>query len=138
MEINYFVIKIDNILGKWGCKEYKKRKFGKQIGKPRRRFTKYKRFRKEWRKPFTKYYKKRFNYRRRNITQNTSKDKRKCKYWKCGKLGHYRNEYQKEKKTFIICGENKEDDLESILSFYSEISSVYSENDNSSPESDTE
>ena len=38
----------------------------------------------------------------------------------------------KEKKTFIIWGENKEDDLESILSFDSEMSSVYSENYNSS------
>ena len=35
MEIKYFVIKIDNILGKWECKDYKKRKFEKQIGKPR-------------------------------------------------------------------------------------------------------
>ena len=29
-----FCDKIDNISGKWGCKEYKKRKYGKQIGKP--------------------------------------------------------------------------------------------------------
>ena len=36
------------------------------------------------------------------------------------------------KKTFIIWGENKEDDLENILSFDSEMSSFYSENDNSS------
>ena len=114
-----------------GCKEYKKRKFGKQIGKPRRRFTKYKRFRKEWRKPFKKYYNKIFNYKRRNITQNTSKDKSKCKCWKCEELGHYSNECQKDKKAFIIWGENKEDDLESILSFDSEMSRVYSENDNS-------
>ena len=35
-------------------------------------------------------------------------------------------------------GENKEDDLESIISFDSEMSSVYSENDNSSSESDIE
>ena len=40
--------KIDNIPGKWGCKEYKKRK----LGNPRKKFTKYKTFRKEWRKPF--------------------------------------------------------------------------------------
>ena len=39
---------------------------------------------------------------------------------------------KKRKKTFIIWEENKEDDLESILSFDSEMSSVYSENDNSS------
>ena len=44
--------KIDNILGKWGYKEYKKRKFGRQLGNPRKKFTKYKRFRKEWGKPF--------------------------------------------------------------------------------------
>ena len=73
-----------------------------------------------------------------NITQNTSKDKSKCKYWKCGELEHYSNECQKEKKTFIIWGENKEDDLESILSFDSEMSNVYSENDNSSSKSDIE
>ena len=30
--------KINNILGKWGCKEYKKRKFGKQLGKPGKNF----------------------------------------------------------------------------------------------------
>ena len=52
---NIFCDKIYNILGKWGCKEYKKRKFGKQLGKSRRRFTKCKRFRKEWRQPFKKY-----------------------------------------------------------------------------------
>ena len=92
----------------------------------------------EWRKPFKKYYKKRFNYKRRNVTQNTSKDENKCKCWKCGELRHYSNECQKEKKTFIIWGENKEDDLESILSFDSEMSSIYSENDNSSSESDSE
>ena len=40
--------------------------------------------------------------------------------------------------TFILWGENKEEDLESILSFYSEMSSVYSENDNNSSGSDTE
>ena len=45
---------------------------------------------------------------------------------------------KKEKKTFIIWVENKEDDLESILSFDSEMSSIYSENDNSSSESDLE
>ena len=44
---------------------------------------------------------------------------------------------KKRKKTFIIWGENKED-LKSILSFDSEMSSVYSENDNSSSESDTD
>ena len=38
----------------------------------------------------------------------------------------------KRENTFIIWGENKEDDIESILSFDSEMSSVYSENDNSS------
>ena len=115
---NIFCDKIDNIPRKWRCKEYKKRKLGKQIGKPERRFTKYKRFRKEWRKPFKKHYKKIFNYKIRNITQNTSKEKSKCKFWKCGELGHYSNECQKEKKkTFIIWRENKEDDLESILSF---------------------
>ena len=70
--------------------------------------------------------------------RNTSKDKSICKCWKCGELRHYSNKCQKEKKTFILCGENKEEDLESILSFDSEMSSVYSENDNSSSESDTE
>ena len=109
------------------CKEYKKRKFGKQLGKPRKKFTKYKGFRKEWRKPFKKYYKKKFNYERKNVTRNTSKDKSSCKCWKCRELGHYSNECQKEKK---IWGENKEEDLESILSFDSEMSSVYNENDN--------
>ena len=69
------------------------------------------------------------------MTQNTSKDKRKC--WKCGELEHYSNECQKKKNTFIIWGENKEDDLESILSFGSEISSVYSENDDNSSQSDS-
>ena len=39
---------------------------------------------------------------------------------------------KREKKTFITWGENKEDDLESLLSFDSKMSSVYSENDNSS------
>ena len=43
---------------------------------------------------------------------------------------------KKEKKIFIILGENKED-LESILSFDSEISNVYSKKDNSSLESDS-
>ena len=90
------------------------------------------------RKPFKKYYKRIFNYKKRNVTQNTSKDKSKCKCWKCGELGHYSNECQKEKKTFIIWGENKEVDLESIPSFDNEMSSVYSENDNSSSESDSE
>ena len=45
------------------------------------------------------------------------------------------------KKNSIFLGfyrENKEDDLESVLSFDSEMSSDYSENDNSSSESDTE
>ena len=41
-----FCDKIDNIPGKWGCKEYKKRKCGRQLGKPRKKFIKYKRFRK--------------------------------------------------------------------------------------------
>ena len=54
------------------------------------------------------------------------------------KIGHYSNECQKEKKTFILWGENKEEDLESIVSFDSEMSSVYSKNDNSSSDSDTE
>ena len=44
----------------------------------------------------------------------------------------------KREKTFIIWGENKEVDLESIPSFDNEMSSVYSENDNSSSESDSE
>ena len=96
--------KIDNILGKWGCKGSKKRKFGKLLGKSRRRFTKYKRFRKEWRKPFKKYYKKNFNYKIRNITQKTSKDKSKCKYWKYGELGHYSKKCQKEKKNIYHMG----------------------------------
>ena len=60
---NIFCDKIHNILGKLGCKEYKKRKFGKQLGKSIKKFTKYKRFRKEWRKLFKKYYKKIFNYK---------------------------------------------------------------------------
>ena len=46
-EENVFYDKIDNIEGKWGCKEYKKMKFGKQIGKSIIRFIKYKRFRKK-------------------------------------------------------------------------------------------
>ena len=45
---------------------------------------------------------------------------------------------KKRKKTFILWGENKDEDLESILSFDSEMSSVYSKNDNSSSKSDTE
>ena len=53
-----FCDQIDNIPGNWGCKEYRKRKFKRQLGKPRKKITKYKRFRKEWRKPFKKYYKK--------------------------------------------------------------------------------
>ena len=44
----------------------------------------------------------------------------------------------KGEKTFILWGENKEEYLESILSFDSEMSSVHSENDNSSSGSDTE
>ena len=43
-----------------------------------------------------------------------------------------------EKKHLSNGEKNKEDDLESILSFDSEMSSVYSENVNSSSESDTE
>ena len=43
----------------------------------------------------------------------------------------------KRRKRHLLWGENKEEDLESILSFDSEMSSVYSENDNSSLESDT-
>ena len=130
-----FCDQIDNILGNCGYKEYRKRKFKRQLGKP---IIKYKKFRKEWRKSFKKYYKKKFNYKRKNVTENTSKDKSRCKCWKCGELGHYNNECQKEKKTFILWGENEEEDLESILSFDSEMSSVYSENDNSSSESDIE
>ena len=42
-----------------------------------------------------------------------------------------------DKKTFILWGENIEEDLESILSFDSEMSSIYSENDNNSSRSDT-
>ena len=42
------------------------------------------------------------------------------------------------KKKHVIWGENKEDDLENILSFDSEMSSIYSVNDNSSSKSDTE
>ena len=75
---------------------------------------------------------------RQNVTGTTLKDKSKCKCWKCGELGHYSNECQKEKNTFILWGENKDEDLESILSFDSEMSNVYSENDNSSSENDTE
>ena len=37
---------IDNIPAKLGCKEYRKIKFGKQLGKSIKKFTKYKRFRK--------------------------------------------------------------------------------------------
>ena len=44
---------------------------------------------------------------------------------------------KREKKTFIIWGKNKEDDLESVLSFDSEMSRVYNENNNSSSTSDT-
>ena len=45
----------------------------------------------------------------------------------------------KRRKRHLSYGEkNKEEDLESIISFDSEMSSVYSENDNSSLESDTE
>ena len=80
---------------------------------------------------------KKFNYKRKNVTGNTSKDKSRCKCWKCGELGHYSNECQKEGKAFILWEENEEEDLESILSFDSEMSSVYSENDHSSSESDT-
>ena len=79
-----------------------------------------------------KYYKKIFNYKMRNIRQNTPRDKSKCKCWKCGELGHYSNECQKEKKKHLLYGgENKEDDLESIISFDSE-------NDIGSLDSDTE
>ena len=41
-----FCDKIDNILGKWECKEFRKRKFRKQLGQPRKNFTKYKKIRK--------------------------------------------------------------------------------------------
>ena len=41
-----FCDKIDNISGKWGCKEFRKRKFSKQLGQRRKKFTKYKKFRK--------------------------------------------------------------------------------------------
>ena len=42
------------------------------------------------------------------------------------------------KRHLYYGGENKEEDLESIISFYSEISSVYSKNDNSYSKSDIE
>ena len=61
MEKKILCNKIDNVPGKWGCKEYKKRKFGRKLGKPRNKFTKYTRFIKQWRKPFKKYYKKNLN-----------------------------------------------------------------------------
>ena len=105
MKRRYFVIKYKTSLENGGCKDYKKIKFRKQIGKPRKKFTKYKRFRKELRKPFKKYYKKRFNYKMRNITQNTLRDKRKCKCWKCEELGHYNNECQKKEKDIFHMGE---------------------------------
>ena len=44
----------------------------------------------------------------------------------------------KREKDIYIMGENKDEDLESILSFDSEMSSAYSKNDNSSLDSDTE
>ena len=44
----------------------------------------------------------------------------------------------KRENTFILWGENKDEDLESIISFDSEMSNVYSENDNSFSENDTE
>ena len=47
------------------------------------------------------------------------------------------NECQKEKKTFFVWGENKEGDLERIISFDSEMSSVYSENDIGFSDGDT-
>ena len=37
-----FCDKIDNIPGEWGYEKYKKRKFERQLGKPRKKFTKYK------------------------------------------------------------------------------------------------
>ena len=39
---------------------------------------------------------------------------------------------KKNKKTFIIWGENNDDNIESILSFDSEMSSGYNENNGSS------
>ena len=43
----------------------------------------------------------------------------------------------KREKNIYHMGENKKDDLKNILSFDSEMSSVYSENDNSFLTSDT-
>ena len=42
-----------------------------------------------------------------------------------------------EKDILYYGGENEEEDLESILSFNSKMSNVYSENDNSSSESNS-
>ena len=42
------------------------------------------------------------------------------------------NVKKRKKKTFIIWGENKEDYLESIISFDSEMNSVYRDKDNNS------
>ena len=44
----------------------------------------------------------------------------------------------KREKDFYLMEENKKDDLKRILSFDSEMSNVYSENDNSSSESNIE
>ena len=71
--------KIDTILGKWGCKEYKKRKFGKQLGKSRKNLQNIKNLEKNGENHLKNITRKIFNYKKRNVTQNTSKDKRKCK-----------------------------------------------------------
>ena len=79
MEKKIFCDKTDNILGKWGCKEYQKRKIGKQLGKPRKKFTKYK----DLEKNGENHLKNKFNYKRQNVKRNTSMDKSICKCWKC-------------------------------------------------------
>ena len=71
--------KIDNIRGKLGCKEYKKRKFGKQLGKSRKNLQNIKNLEKNGENHLKNITRKIFNYKKRNVTQNTSKDKRKCK-----------------------------------------------------------
>ena len=58
-------------------------------------------------KTILKILQEKFNYKRKNVAINASKDKSKCKCWRCGELGHYSNECQKEKKIFILWGEIK-------------------------------
>ena len=48
------------------------------------------------------------------------------------------NVKRRKRHLLIIWGRNKKGDLESIISFDSEMGSVYSENDISSSDSDTE